>query len=156
MTSEPKPEFRVGIVGSRRRATLIDRRIVFDIIHMLVATNPDMQIVLVSGACPKGADSFAAEHAKIFGTQIKEFPVPKKKYAHKGEWVAEAFARNRLIVENSDVIFALRAADKTGGTENTIKHAQELKKKTYEVDENGNLLLIVAGEQSRVETPDEA
>ena len=134
---------KVGIVGSRRRNTLHDRKLVFRLVERLIKENPGEEIILVSGSCPKGADHFAAEAAKVFGLTIVEHPVPKKEYAHKGEWVAEAFARNRLIALDSDVIYALRASDHTGGTENTIKHAEELQKRTFEVDEKGECLLIV-------------
>lgn len=139
-------QLRVGIVGSRRRNSLKDRRIVFNLIDRLMKENPDREITIVSGGCKKGADAFAKEAAlKIWPDRLKykEHPVPEKEYAHKGEWVVAAFGRNRDIAVDSDVVYALCSSDRTGGTENTVGHCEDLKRRTFLVDDDGAEILIV-------------
>lgn len=136
---------RIGIVGSRRRHTLSDRKIVFEIVEKAISKNPDKEIILVSGACHKGADAFAAEAARVYNVKIVEYPVPKVQYKHRGEFAKAAYARNRLIAENSDMGFALVSPDRTGGTENTIRHYVDLKKKVYLVDQDGSAYLVQNG-----------
>lgn len=149
-------QLRVGIVGSRRRNTIKDMRIVYRLVEKLIRHNPDKKIVIVSGGCPKGADKFAEEAADIYKLDKDIYPVPEGEYAHKGEWVAAAFARNREIPLHSDVVYALCHEDRKGGTENTIEHCRDLEKETYLVDENGNCLLIVAGKQNEKVEADKA
>ena len=128
---------KVGIVGSRRRNGYRDMQYVLKLVEQLKRNYPVLE--LVSGACPKGADDFAATAARLYGVKIKEFPVGGA--AHKGEFVQKAYARNRQIAEYSDVIYALVHSDRTGGTENTIKHAHDLEKTVYIVDDSGQIYL---------------
>lgn len=128
---------KIGIVGSRRRNSHTDRKIVFKIVHALKKLDP----TIVSGACPKGADAFAAEAARSYGLELVEFPVPKGDYRSRGEFAAAAFARNKLVAEHSDIGFALVADDRTGGTENTVGHYKKMKKNVYIVDGSGALYL---------------
>ena len=132
-------ELRVGIVGSRRRNSLYDRSIVFGLIETLVQQNPHRRLVIVSGACPKGADSFAAESARSHGLGLVEYPVPPVKYGSKWEFRQAAFSRNRLIAEDSHVGFALVSEDRTGGTENTIAHYVVMEKNVFIVERDGNV-----------------
>jgi predicted Rossmann fold nucleotide-binding protein DprA/Smf involved in DNA uptake len=131
-------ELRIGIVGSRRRNTLRDRELVYEIIKSAVRNNPDKKIVVVSGACRKGADNFAAEACKVLGVEIKEYPV-EGEFKTKWEFAKAAFARNRLIAQDSQMGFALCHDDRTGGTEDTVKHYQEFKKPVFLVRADGTL-----------------
>jgi predicted Rossmann fold nucleotide-binding protein DprA/Smf involved in DNA uptake len=140
---------KIGIVGSRRRATLKDRQIVTDIIYKAVFKFGKDEIEIVSGGCRSGADSFAKETATIYKLKYKEFPIqedPPPK--HKGEFTERAYARNRQIAEYSDVVFALIHDDRTGGTENTIKHCQELGTKIFLVDLEGKTYLLQDGTEA--------
>lgn len=148
-----REELRVGIVGSRRRNTMRDIKIVYKIVEELLADNPDRKLVIVSGACPKGADAFAAEASRVLGVELKEFPVPKVPYANKWEFAQAAFARNKLIAEDSFVGFALVTPDRTGGTEDTIKHFNNLKRKVYLVDGNGRYYLSSVEEKNARAVP---
>ncbi len=137
-----KSELRIGIVGSRRRNTYSDRKIVCDIIVNLVAHNPNRKIVIVSGACPKGADKFAADAARLLNVELKEYPVPRDvTYPNKWAFAQAAFARNRLIAEDSFVGYALVSADRTGGTENTVGHYLDLMKPIFLVNDVGGIYL---------------
>lgn len=130
--------FHVGIVGSRRRSSLRDRQIVIDIIRKCVGMWGD--ITIVSGACNRGADNFAAEYAREKGINLLEFPVPlDPPIKSKWDFRCRAFERNRKIVEHSDIVFALVSPDRTGGTENTLTHCTELLVLTWIVDEFGKL-----------------
>lgn len=143
-------ELRVGIVGSRRRCSLKDRKIVFDIVKKLKDLR-DVDVTVVSGACRLGADNFAAEAARFYGVKLVEFPVPKKQYTHRGEFAMEAFARNRLIAENSDYGFALVHSSRTGGT---VSHYNDLKKKVFLVDDDG-LTYLSTDEEHSVESKED-
>lgn len=134
-------ELRVGIVGSRRRCSLLDRKIVFNLVERLLVENPTRKLTIVSGACRLGADSFAAEAAKLYKVNLLEFPVPPGDYAERWMYAKAAFERNRKIAENSDVGFALVHKDRKGGTENTVLHYHDLKKNVYLVDELGKTYL---------------
>ena len=146
-------ELRVGIVGSRRRATAFDRDVVFSIVEGLIkcARKLERKLVLVSGACKIGADAFAKEAADAFGVEIIEHPVDEGKlsapgnHARRWEFTKLAHARNELIARDShDALFALVSDDRTGGTENTIGHYRKLKGegtgKLYLVGYDGKLL----------------
>jgi predicted Rossmann fold nucleotide-binding protein DprA/Smf involved in DNA uptake len=138
-------EIRIGIVGSRRRDTYTDQKIVYDIVRSAVAAFSEKHIVIVSGGA-RGPDTFAKLAAKIYELEYKDHPVPKDTpIKNKWEFVQRAFARNRDIVIDSDIIFALVHADRKGGTENTIEHAKDLKKKFFLVDQFGRLYLSGVG-----------
>lgn len=111
---------RVGVVGSRRRNSDLDRALVFRVLNTHY-TYP----TIVSGGCKKGADVFAKEYALEKGLEYVEYrPRTDPPVRSYGEAVQRYHYRNRLIAENCDVLIALVAADRKGGTENTIKHAQ--------------------------------
>lgn len=132
---------RIGIVGSRRRNTLADRLIVQDII-VTAAMRFGSDTVIVSGGCGQGADRFAKEYTECWGIRYVEYPIPTDPPAkNKWEFTRRAYARNRQIVENSDVIFALVHPDRTGGTENTVLHAKDLGRRCFLVDGFGRAYL---------------
>lgn len=131
---------RIGIVGSRRRNSLFDRKIVFDIVLRAIKDSGKNLIIVSGGA--SGPDSFAEEAADVLGVEKVIHRIPNDPPAkHRGEFVERAYARNRLIAEDSDVIFALVHYTRTGGTENTVKHANELGKKVFLVQVDGQIYL---------------
>ena len=113
---------RVGIVGSRRRNSLVDRQQILDLVRDLKVKFDD-ELVLVSGGCKSGADHYAEEAAKIYNVKIT-LHLPSGKTRSKWEFRQAAYTRNKLIAEDSDVLFAQVASDRTGGTENTLEHAK--------------------------------
>ena len=77
---------------------------------------------IVSGGCPEGGDNFAERIAK------KE-QVPVKIYYARWNKLGKSagFTRNGDIARDADVLIAVVAADRTGGTEDTIKKFLKLK-----------------------------
>ena len=108
----------VGIVGSRRWK---DR----SAIESLVNTLPPYATVVSGGA--RGVDTWAVEGARARGLLVKEFlPDLPSNGSLRWEHTQAYYARNRQIAEYSDVIYAFVAPDRKGGTENTIKHANDI------------------------------
>ena len=81
----------------------------------------DENIVLVSGGCKQGADSFAEEIAKELGLEIIIYSPDLTSCKRRHEFTKEYYKRNKMIAEKSDVLIALVSPDRKGGTENTIK-----------------------------------
>lgn len=131
---------RIGIVGSRRRSTYRDHDIVRDIIRTAVEKHGNDGVIVVSGGCPTGADEFARISSEVLDTWYVEFRPKVEPYCQRWEFTVAAFARNRTIAENCDVLFALVASDRKGGTENTISHAKKCGVTYYVVDSKGNCL----------------
>lgn len=109
---------KIGIVGSRRRCSAEDLARVKE--EFLFLFQPGDWIV--SGGCPKGADAFAELIAKERGVPILIFYPDWKQLGRTA-----GFARNTLIAKESDVLIACVAADRTGGTEDTIKKFDKAK-----------------------------
>lgn len=146
----------VGIVGSRRRNSLHDRKIVFRLIAWLYGQHRGASgFTIVSGGCEQGADKFAKDFATKFFTprlDYVEFPIDKKGVTSKWEFTKRAFGRNRLVAEKSwSGLYCLVSPDRTGGTENTIKHALELKTPVFLVTETGEVYLSTDGELPKCE-----
>ena len=142
--------FVFGVVGSRRRNTLHDRKIVFRLIAWLYGQHRGATgFTIVSGGCPQGADAFAKECAlKLFDPPLDyvEFPIDKTGVSNRWEFTKRAYARNRLVAEKSwDGLYCLVADDRTGGTENTIKQALELKTPVFLVTNSGEVFLSQDG-----------
>ena len=113
----------IGIVGSRRRSSANDMVDCMAALDIYLAKHKISEYRLVSGGCPKGADNFAESIAKTRGlTIIIHYP----NWAGLGK--AAGFARNTKIAEDCDVLIALVAEDRTGGTEDTIRKATKLGK----------------------------
>jgi len=109
---------KFGVVGSRRWK---DHVTVQAFVLSLLPGD-----TVVSGGC-EGPDTWAEDQAKAMGLSITiHYPEPLRGGYNKWAKVKAYYARNRLIVESSDVIVAFVSADRTGGTENTLKHAAEL------------------------------
>jgi hypothetical protein len=115
----------IGVVGSRRRATDSDYEKCGAAILSILKPGDR----LVSGGCPTGGDAFAERFAKVYGLTIT---------IHYPNWNGPAkrgagFVRNTKIAEDCDVLIALVAEDRTGGTEDTVKKAMKLGKKVIYV-----------------------
>lgn len=110
----------IGIIGSRSRNTQND----LDLCKRAFEDIYEKGDSLVSGGCPKGGDKFAELIAKENNIPIK---------IHYPEWdkygKSAGFKRNIYIAEDCDILLAIVAANRTGGTEDTIKKAERLGKK---------------------------
>jgi len=107
----------LGIVGSRRRCSAADKEIVRSVVEHLKPT------MIVSGGCPQGADKFAEEIAAEKDIFISvHHPNLPKRGSPRHMYVQAYYARNNLIARQADVLLALVAEDRKGGTENTIEH----------------------------------
>lgn len=142
--------FAVGIVGSRRRSSYVDRKIVLRLLERLRAQHENL--LVVSGGA-SGPDTFAREAAALFDPplEVLEFPIDRSgiDWIERGtayaEFTRRAYARNRLIAEKSDEVYALVAEDRTGGTENTVGHALGLGKRVFLVLTDGTVYLSKDG-----------
>lgn len=130
----------VGIVGSRRRNTLHDRKIVLNLVEHIVSDRKQ-SVTIVSGGA-KGVDSFAEEAARVLGVEFISIIVPSRPEV-RGLWEfrIRAFARNKKIALVSDMVYALVSVDRKGGTENTISHASGLGRIVVIVNESGGTYL---------------
>jgi hypothetical protein len=109
---------KVGIVGSRRR---LDRKAVEE----LVASLP-LDTIIISGGC-RGVDSWAAEAGRDRGLEVIEyFPELPTKNSPRWQYTKAYYNRNAQIAADSDILYAFVSKDRTGGTENTIKHAHKM------------------------------
>lgn len=109
----------IGIIGSRRRDSDSDFRQTLAALEEILEEGD----VLVSGGCPKGGDRFAEIIAKSKGLTIT---------IHYPNWEMlgkrAGFERNTRIAQQSDVLIAVVAEDRKGGTEDTITKAKRLGK----------------------------
>ena len=109
-------KMKLGIVGSRRRATGKDLILIKKRVEKL---QPEM---IISGGCSEGADHFAEMIARGLGIPITIYHPKLEGIKGYHEVVKAMYARNLLIAQNSDHLIALVAPDRKGGTEDTIKH----------------------------------
>lgn len=131
---------KIGIIGTRRRNIRTDY---MEVLEVFLSVYEDGDWI-VSGGCKKGGDAFAERIARDFGipililharwnhkwkTSTRQFI--RLQYANK----KAGFIRNLPIAENSDIIIACVAPDRTGGTEHTIGKFKKLGK--------GGALIIV-------------
>ena len=116
---------KIGIVGSRRRGDHSD----FFLLKEKFKEIYEEGDTLVSGGCPKGGDAFAEELAKEGGLTIT-IHYPNWNAFHRGA----GFVRNTKIAEDCDVLMALVASDRKGGTEDTIEKATKLGKKIIVIE----------------------
>lgn len=123
---------QIGVVGSRRRNSEEDRKLMVVLINIVLATESVIgkNVVFVSGGCRKGADQFIEDEWKIGRWPGAEMVVYSPEFASSmSRWdrVNAYYARNKRVVDNSNLLIALVADNRKGGTENTIEHA--IKKK---------------------------
>ena len=116
----------IGIIGSRRRDTEDDYYIVETAFFKVY--KPGDRIC--SGGCPKGGDRFAEIIAKKFDIPILLYKADWKKFGRSA-----GFIRNSDIAQASNILIACVAADRTGGTEDTIK-------KFLKIQPAANLILV--------------
>lgn len=118
---------KVGIVGSRSRSSLRDKKIIKDAIERQLGRGRKLHVV--SGGC-RGPDRFAEEIAKELGLGMSTHPVDvSDDPSGLPVWVfaQRAYARNTLIAEECDVLIA--CWDKvSGGTKDTINKVSKLGK----------------------------
>jgi len=82
--------------------------------------------IVISGGC-SGPDTWAEEAARDAGLKVSVFlPDLPPKGSPRHVFTEAFYARNRLIVENSDIIHAFVSPDRKGGTEYSIKHAKKI------------------------------
>lgn len=112
----------IGIVGSRRRANRQDMEILKEkFFEIYDRRRGDF---IVSGGCPQGADYFAEKIAFA-----EEIPIRIYYAAWKVHGKGAGMIRNTWIARDADVLLALPAQNRTGGTEDTIHKAKEMGKK---------------------------
>lgn len=127
-----KTVIKVGIVGSRRRNGPQDKELLRQALNVLLKKLKEGQsISLVSGGCPMGADRFAEELALDMRLFINIHYPNKQAMPNASryeDFVIMYHARNTLIARECDMLIALVAEDRKGGTEDTIKKAKALNK----------------------------
>jgi len=121
--SENKTGKCIGIVGSRRRASQED----FEFLRRYIKSIVKDGDTFVSGGCPKGGDRFAETIAKELGISIK---------IHLPDWSKGRYAgleRNTYIAKDADVLIALVASDRKGGTEDTLRKFKAMGKSDFQL-----------------------
>jgi len=123
----------IGIIGSRRRNTADDLKKCFDTFFDFYEDGDE----IVSGGCWAGGDAFAEIIAKKAQIPIKIY------YASWNTLGKSAgFKRNTNIAEDSDILIALVAKDRTGGAEDTINKALDMKKKIVLIKFDGSIEVL--------------
>ena len=109
----------IGIVGTRRRNTKEDYDQTLEaLINLMKRKDLKKQgIIIVSGLCPKGGDEFARQIVEKYNLNRLFFPAMWQIYRKSA-----GFVRNKFIAENSEYLIACVTEDRTGGTEDTVKH----------------------------------
>jgi len=109
---------RVAVVGSRKYTDFNGLKNVLNHIRMISC--------IISGGA-KGADALAEKYAEEHNLPCKIF-LPKFKTDPKTPYHARWYiARNKEIVDNSDIVIAFWDG-KSKGTKNTITYAKKQKK----------------------------
>lgn len=124
----------IGIVGTRRRDSDEDRNMTesaFRAVKKFFQDNEkETEFRIVSGGCRQGGDRFAEYIARLHGLTI---------IIHYPDWLnaamrpnfntmAAGFIRNSKIAEDCDVLIAVVADNRKGGTEDTVKKVEKLGK----------------------------
>lgn len=118
---------KIGIVGSRDFNDYKFMRVTLDKIIFGKATvfgKPVYNCSKIISGGAIGADRFAAYYAKENNIELEEFLPDWERYGKSA-----GFKRNRLIVDNSDIIIAFWDG-KSKGTKNTLSIAKEQNKTT--------------------------
>lgn len=102
----------IGIVGSRRRNSIEDAWKCRAALNSIIGPED----TLVSGGCEEGGDLFAEVLAKQKGLTIT---IHYPRWTEYGK--AAGFVRNTKIANQCDILIALVAEDRKGGTEDTVK-----------------------------------
>ena len=138
-------QIKIGIVGSRRRNSPDDYNkliYTFDrvITKFLSIYFPELEVTIVTGDCDEGGDKFARAMSDDYDCKLdvkrirdpltNEF-IGFNNHRHFDYYVMCGifYKRNEEIAkEPLDYLIALVASDRTGGTENTIRHFKRLHK----------------------------
>lgn len=126
---------RIGIIGSRRRDSNKD----YELTLKKFMDIYDLGDIIISGGCPTGGDHFAERIATALGLPVVRLAggeevcnTPDTMYIHVADWDLlgrkAGLVRNTYIARDADVILAVVADDRTGGTEDTIRKAEKLGK----------------------------
>ena len=109
----------IAIIGSRRRNSEEDFE---QCLKVFLSIYKDGDKI-VSGGCPSGGDNFAEMIAK-------EHQIPITIYYAQWDKLGRGagYARNTNIAQDANVVIALVASDRKGGTEDTIKKAGKMGK----------------------------
>lgn len=120
----------IGIVGTRRRDTARHLAQCVEVFNMYYEIGDE----IVSGGCKQGGDRFAEVIARSSQIPIKIY------YA---EWnrlgLKAGFTRNTFIARDADILLAMVAHDRTGGTEDTIAKAIKFGKRVVIINGDGTL-----------------
>jgi len=111
---------RIGVVGSRRRNSKADKAIVYGELDRFVAEGG---AVIVSGGCKTGADKFAREYALDNGLELVEHLPDLTGVRGRSDAIGRYYARNAALVADCDILVAIVAENRRGGTENALSHA---------------------------------
>ena len=122
----------IGIIGSRRRDSQEDFT-QLEKAFLEIYRDGDK---LVSGGCPKGGDRMAEIIAKKFQIPITIYYAQWDKLGKRA-----GYARNADIAKDADVLLALVAQDRTGGTEDTISKAEKMGKSIVILSPNTSNLI---------------
>lgn len=109
----------IGIVGSRDRTTRADQLLLERKFTELFQEGDS----IVSGGCGVGADKWAESLALRRGCTITIHHANWTKHGRKAGPV-----RNTKIAEQCDVLIALPAADRKGGTDDTVSKCKRARK----------------------------
>ncbi len=114
----------IGIIGSRRRDSQEDFKTCWNT-FLTVYKDGDR---IVSGGCKRGGDRFAELIADKYSLTADNGLL----MIHYADWdqygKRAGFIRNTYIAQDADLIIALVATDRTGGTEDTLRKAMHLHK----------------------------
>lgn len=100
---------RILITGSRDWS---DFEMIRNALQGDVMRNPDNQFLLVSGACPTGADRMCEDAAQWLGLRIERHPADWKRYGKRA-----GFVRNAEMVNlGADICFAFIRNGSKGAT----------------------------------------
>jgi cell division ATPase FtsA len=105
---------RVGVVGSRRRT---DR----EAVEAYIAELAPGTVVVTGGA--QGPDCWAKQAARARGLEVVVHKPDLGGVRTRWEAADRFYARNQHIVDDSHMLIAFVAPDRTGGTEDTIRRA---------------------------------
>jgi hypothetical protein len=120
----------IGIIGARSRDDMSDLKMLVDRIEPILNmySNQGYTIEFVSGGCTRGGDRFAEILASEYNIPIKiHYPDLEATQANdRYAYATACYARNTLIARDADILIAVVAEDRKGGTEDTIKKFKKI------------------------------
>jgi len=105
---------RVGIVGSRRRT---DRETIEGAVGCL-----SLGTTVITGTA-RGPDRWAEQAARERGLEVVVHMPDLSGVRARWQAAERFYARNQRIVDDSDLVIAFVAPDRTGGTKETVRRA---------------------------------